>query len=151
LVKKFLRPKDCEISPRKNKKNQFSPTIINPKDHWGFRRLDTKRVGERGMQKPLLCFLLPTFAPLEREREREREGYSLHFAWCRSDCTRGPSFSRGRASGFAPLSSIARRLSTLISQRIQCMSLASPCVTSSPLLSLSPPHPSFSTILIRCH
>jgi hypothetical protein len=30
----------------------------------------------------------------------------LHFAWCRSDCTRDRSFSRGRASGFAPLSSI---------------------------------------------
>jgi hypothetical protein len=61
------------------------------------------------MQKPLLCFLFPTFAPLctTIERDREREGDSLHFASCRSDCTRDPSFSRGRASGFAPLSSIA--------------------------------------------
>ncbi len=42
-----------------------------------------------------------------------------------------------------------RPLSTLILQRIQCMRIASPCVTSPPLLSLSPPHPSFSTILIR--
>jgi hypothetical protein len=31
----------------------------------------------------------------------------LHFAICRSHCTRDPSFSRGRASGFPPLSSIA--------------------------------------------
>jgi len=57
------------------------------------------------MQKPLLCFLSPTFAPLERERKREGDG--LHFASCRSDCTRDPSFSRGRASGLVPLSSIA--------------------------------------------
>ncbi len=42
-----------------------------------------------------------------REREREREGDSLHFASRRSDCNRDPSFSRGRASGLVPLSSIA--------------------------------------------
>ncbi len=57
------------------------------------------------MQKPLLCFLLPTFAPLERERERE--GDNFYFAWCSNDRTRDRSFCRGRSSGFAPLSSIA--------------------------------------------
>ncbi len=43
----------------------------------------------------------------ERERERESEGDSLHLASCRSDCTRDRSSCCGRASGFAPLSSIA--------------------------------------------
>ncbi len=56
------------------------------------------------MQKPLLCFLLPTFAPLERERERE--GDNLYFAWCSNDRTRDRSFYRGQPFGFAPLSSI---------------------------------------------
>jgi hypothetical protein len=99
------------------------------------------------MQKPLLCFLLPTFAPLERERERE--GDSLHD---------GRAIALGIGVSLLDelldlhhLVQSLRRLSTLISQRIQCMRIASPCVTSSPLLSLSPPHPSFSTILIRCH
>jgi hypothetical protein len=31
LLFENLRPKDCEISPRKKKKNQLPPTIINPK------------------------------------------------------------------------------------------------------------------------
>jgi hypothetical protein len=71
------------LATKKQKKNQLSPTVTNPKViEVGFRRLETKKVGEREMQKPLLCFLLPTFSPLEREREREREreGDNLHFA-----------------------------------------------------------------------
>ncbi len=61
------------LATKKQKKNQLSPTVTNPKViEVGFRRLETKKVGEREMQKPLLCFLLPTFSPLERERERER-------------------------------------------------------------------------------
>ncbi len=71
------------LAMKKQKKNHLPPTVTNPKViEVGFRRLETKRVGEHEMQKPLLCFLLPTFAPLEREREREREreGDSLHFA-----------------------------------------------------------------------
>jgi hypothetical protein len=89
----------------KTKKNQLPPTVINHKVIEIFEDWILKWWGEHGMQKPLLCFLLPTNAPLERERERE--GDSLHFASCRSDCTRDPSFSRGRTSGLVPLSSIA--------------------------------------------
>ncbi len=100
------------------------------------------------MQKPLLCFLLPTFAPLERESERATVCI-LHDA--------GAIALEIRVSlvdeflDFHYLVQSLRPLSTLILQRIQCMRIASPCVTSSPLLSLSPPRPSFSTILISCH
>jgi hypothetical protein len=100
------------------------------------------------MQKPLLCFLLPTFAPLERESERATVCI-LHDA--------GAIALEIRVSlvdeflDFHYLVQSLRPLSTLILQRIQCMRIASPCVTSSPLLSLSPPRPSFSTIFISCH
>jgi hypothetical protein len=63
----------------KTKKKSVAANCYKPWSHSGFRRLDTKRVGEHGMQKPLLCFLLSTFAPRERERERAR---GRQFAFC---------------------------------------------------------------------
>ncbi len=94
------------------------------------------------MQTLLMCFLLPTFAPLERERERKRATVCiLHH---------GGAIALGiRVSlvdellGLYHLVQSLLPLSALILLRIQCMRIASPCVTSSPLLCLSPPHPSF--------
>ncbi len=141
------------LTTKKQKKNQLPPTVTNPKViEVGFRRLETKRVGEREMQKPLLCFLLPTFAPLERERKRGSERATICILHDAGVIALGIRVSLvDELLDFHHLVQSLRPLSTLILQRIQFMRIASPCVTSSPLLSLSPPHPSFSTILIRCH
>ncbi len=93
------------------------------------------------MQKPLLCFLLPAFAPLERERQRATVCI-WHDAGAIALGIRVSLLDE--LLDLYHLVQYLRPLSTLISQRIQCMRIASPCVTSSP-------HPSFSTTLIRCH
>ncbi len=86
----------------KPKKNQLPPTLINPEVIEVFEDWIVKAGGARNAETATIFSL----AHICTTREREREGDSLHFAWCRSDCTRDRSFSRGRASGFAPLSSI---------------------------------------------
>jgi hypothetical protein len=88
------------------------------------------------MQKPLLCFLLPTFAPLERERESERATVCiLHDAVAMSLGIRVSLVDE--LLDFHHLVQSLPPLSTLILQRIQCMRIASSCMTSSPLLPFS--------------
>ncbi len=80
VIWKFEAKRLRNLATKKQKKNQLPPTVTNPKViEVGFRRLETKRVGGHEMQKPLLCFLLPTFAPLDREREGAR---GRQFAFC---------------------------------------------------------------------
>jgi hypothetical protein len=133
---------------KKQKENQLPPTLINPKDSEVFEDWLLKWWGKRGMQKPLLYFLLPTFAPLERESERATVCI-LHDAGAIALGIGVPLLDE--LLDLHHLVQSLRPLSTLILQRIQCMRIASRCVTCSPLLSLFPAHPSFSTILIRCH
>ncbi|CAK9873155.1 unnamed protein product [Sphagnum jensenii] len=75
------------------------------------------------MQKPLLCFLLPTIAPLERERESERATVCiLHDAGAIAPGIRVSLV--GELLDFHHLVQSLRPLSTLILQRIQCMRIA---------------------------
>ncbi len=146
VIWKFEAKRLRNLATKKPKKNQLPPTLINPKVIEVFEFWMVKGWGSADCRNATVFSL----AHICTTRESERATVCiLHDAGAIALGIRVSLVDE--LLDFHHLVQSLRPVSTLILQRIQFMRIVSPCVTSSPLLSLSPPHPAFSTILIRCH